>query len=192
MEKISILILLSGSLCTGKSTLSDNLVKHLGFETIKSRSILKLITPKDVLSQYETIREALITYAIELDEKTNGSWLANSIDLESIMNKLIVFDSIRLNSQLKAFKVRFSLTTQIIHIHLKCTDKVLQERFVGRNENNRNNDGLSEHDFLKAKEHILELQSSELEPYADRIIITNDFTPEQVFKEVKQLLGMML
>lgn len=184
MKRKPVLILLSGNLCTGKSTLSDNLARHNGFIIFKSREVLRKLTPTEYISKYATEREGLINYALELDEQTMGSWVADNLSFETIKTGKVVLDCIRLVSQLKALKKKFNTAATIYHVHLKCSENGLMKRFSERDENKRENILISNIDFQQAKEHLIEQQSIELEPYADILISTDSITTDEVFFQV--------
>lgn len=180
-----ILIILSGSICTGKSTLSNNLAERNGFIVFKSKDVLKKLAPAEYVSKHETVREGLINYALELDKQTNGSWIADGLTFEIVETGKVIVDCIRLISQLEALKKKFNSIANIYHIHLKCSDNILSERFSARNENKRKNTINSETDFSKAKEHIIEQQSVKFELCADYLILTDFVTTDEVFIKVK-------
>jgi adenylosuccinate synthase len=180
-----ILIILSGYLCTGKSTLSYNLAEHNEFVIFKSREVLKKLAPEEFVSKHTTVREGLINYALELDKQTNGSWIADNLPYEVIERGKVILDCIRLKSQLNALRSKFNTTATIYHIHLKCSNNILSQRFAERDENKRKNVTTSEKDFSEAREHIIEQQSVELESYADLVISTDFATTDEVFLKVK-------
>lgn len=190
MKTKPILIILSGSLCTGKSTLSNNLAEHNDFVIFKSREVLKKLAPAEFVSKHTTVREGLIDYALELDRQTNGSWIADNLPNEIIETGKVILDCIRLISQLEALRNKFNTTANIYHIHLKCSDNILSQRFSERDENKRENIVNSENDFSEAKEHIIEQQSAELEPYADLVISTDFATTDDVFSKVKSKIEL--
>ena len=184
MEQRNNFIVLSGNLCTGKTSLAKSLNELNNFKLFMTREILKKLAPPSFLSKYHTEREGLINYSIELDKNENGQWIADNISLKTVSNHNIIVDSIRLISQLRALDNKFKPISRFFHIHLKCTDEILSQRFAARNENKRENITNSIHDFYKAKEHIIELQSSELEVYADMVIITDMFSSADIYNQV--------
>jgi adenylosuccinate synthase len=184
MKTKPILVILSGNLCTGKSTLSNKFAQNDSFQILKSREVLKKIAPEDYVSKFQTVREGLINYALELDKHTNGSWIADNLHHEIFEKGKVILDCIRLISQLEALKRKFNDLVNIYHIHLKCSDNILSQRFSDRDENKRNNIEISETDFSEAKEHIIELQSSELESYANLVIETDNISKDDVYNKV--------
>lgn len=190
MKSKPMLIILSGSLCTGKSTLSNNLAEHNDFVIFKSREVLKKIAPTEFISKHSTVREGLINYALDLDRLTNGSWIADNLPYEIIETGKVILDCIRLISQLEALLNKFNTTANIYHIHLKSSDNILSQRFSVRDENKRKNIVNSENDFSEAREHIIEQQSAELESYADLVINTDYITKIQVYETVITKIGI--
>lgn len=184
MIRTNILLLLSGSLCSGKSTLTQKLIVEGGANCVRSREILSALAPKDFLKRYETLREGLISYAQHLDEQTHGSWIAEQLHSDQLRDKFTVLDAIRLRSQFDCIREKFRGKLDVLHVHLKASDAILSRRFGERNENSREATQAVAKDYIESKEHLIEAKSAELESFADLVILTDELSPEEVYSKV--------
>jgi adenylosuccinate synthase len=171
-------LVLSGRICTGKSTLANLFKSKNDYEIIMTRDILKRLAPATFLSKFKTEREGLINYSLTLDREQDGKWIAENITLN---NHNSVIDSVRLVSQLQALKYKFTSYTNMLHVYLKASDETLSRRFAARNENKRTDAACAILDFNNAKEHDVELKSNELEQYADIVLTTDLLSIEEAY-----------
>src|SRR6266436_2153499 len=69
------IVLLSGSVASGKSTRATLLEQRFGFQVVKTWQLLKAVRP-DVPQD----RESLQALGEELDTKTGGRWVVEELD----------------------------------------------------------------------------------------------------------------
>jgi adenylosuccinate synthase len=183
MNRRSIIVILSGHLCSGKSTLAESLVKLHGFRHFKSRDILLQVIPKSqVVGQ--NLRQSLIDYAAKLDEATGGKWIADYLNYDPKTPENIVVDCVRLKTQVDALRHRYDSCSSLYHIHLTCDDKTLSQRFDLKNENKSKKSEEAQADFLASMGHFIESRAQELEPVADLVISTHDHSSQEVYQEI--------
>src|SRR5690348_7924443 len=107
------IVLLSGPVSSGKSTLADALIQQAGFELIKTWEMLTERAPEVARE-----RSALQKLGEQLDIDTKGDWVA--VDLSRRARTLaeqamIVVDAVRIPGQVEA--VRRSFGSRVIHVH---------------------------------------------------------------------------
>lgn len=123
-----LIVLLSGSVSSGKSTLAERLKGQFGFELIKTWQLLHHLHPDVPLD-----RQSLQDLGEELDRKTNGEWVVRG--LQHYVNQhdadaLIIVDAVRILDQIKA--VRRGYGAIVKHIHLSAPQEVLEKRYSKR------------------------------------------------------------
>ena len=176
----SLIVLLSGSICTGKSTLAERLVRDYGFYRFSTRELLR--ARKDATPE----RRALQDLGDELDSKTRGAWVRD--DLAKPFRELpddaaIVVDSLRLKAQIERF--RESYRPIVVHVHLDCDERELAHRYMRRPKKMKE---LSS--FAEVRKNKTEAAVPDLKNEAD-IAIRTDYSREgDVLIRVACYLGL--
>lgn len=167
------IILLSGAISSGKSTLAKGLAKNYRSRVFKTSEYLKQVASKDMIVDRKALQDA----GDELDRETRGKWV-----LDELIRHLpkeeeaqgIIVDSIRIWDQVKFISDFF--WPRVIHIHLTAPPEDLKERFKSRQKR-----GLDkETDYAKIKQNQTESQIEELAFYANLVIDTKRSTDEDV------------
>jgi adenylosuccinate synthase len=121
------LIVLSGPLCAGKSTLAACLRERRGVGVITAREILATHggDPND--------RRDLQLRGAELERTTEGRWLLDGVVDRLATASLViqVVDSIRTTRQAGLFRAHFK---DVFLLHLTAAETVLRERFLASAE----------------------------------------------------------
>jgi adenylosuccinate synthase len=122
------IVILSGHVCAGKSTLAAKLSEKFGFKHVKTWAFIKARGEHLKLE-----RTALQNFGDFLDTKTGGAWVRD--DLQKIERKepataLIVIDSIRHPGQIKFLRKAYG--RQIMHVHLTANLQELERRYIER------------------------------------------------------------
>lgn len=177
-----LIVLLSGRICTGKSTVAEGLKREHQFVHVLTRGFLR-----NREQNLEAERGAMQNYGEYLDKKTRGAWLRD--DLAKVVesnpqNAIIVVDSIRAKCQID--RVRESYRGISVHVHLDCTDEELNRRYKERGDQNLK-------EFKSFADTLLnktEKAVPELEREADISIRTDRCNAADVLTRVACYLGL--
>jgi len=177
------IVVLSGPVAAGKTTLADSLEKRFGFARVKTRELIRTMLGT------EPEREALQKAGEELDVKTDGTWVARALaqrllEIESDDDgRRILIDSVRLVTQIEAIRDAFG--RNVVHVHVTAPTETLAERYASRQAAIQE---LSSYDRVTADptEANVEL----LAPIADIVIDSSRATPEDVVVRVAARLGL--
>lgn len=122
------IVLLSGQVSSGKTTLCENLVNNFGFHALKTKEVIKQLAGK-----IEQERGALQEFGERLDRKTRGEWVCTALArLQSEIEdcESFVVDAVRIKGQIEA--IRRAYGSRVVHIHLTAPIEVLKTRYQQR------------------------------------------------------------
>jgi adenylosuccinate synthase len=122
------IVILSGHVCAGKSTLAAKLSEQFGFQHVKTWGFIKA---RGEHLQLE--RAALQEFGELLDTKTGGAWVRDDlqkIERKSPIDSLLIVDSVRHPGQVEFLRKAYG--RRIIHIHLTADLKELERRYTER------------------------------------------------------------
>lgn len=168
------IVLLSGPIASGKSTLAKNLTIDYRFQVVRSTDLLsaRLAVPS------ETDRKSLQAAGDALDEQTEGGWLCEEL-LEHLRENAIkggvVVDAVRNQPQLDALRRHFG--SALTHVHLTAPVYLLRERYEQRAESRVSDTGTS---YEEARDNLTETQVERLRSTADIVIDTERSTDRDV------------
>ena len=124
------IILLSGPLAVGKTSVADVLNQQLHFKKISSSSFLRTLAQARGLPDS---RETLRQLGDLLDDGTGFAWLVDdvaSMQVEREPNQLNWFvDAVRKPEQVWRFRAKFP---NVLHVHFTAPEDVLRARFTAR------------------------------------------------------------
>jgi len=170
MNKI---ILLSGPISSGKSTLARGLADGNQIIILKTNEILK----RQVRSDLKSDRKVLQGQGERLDIRTRGRWvlegLRELVALNSEDNELIV-DSVRIPQQIDA--IRDAYGSKVIHVHLTAPLNELEQRFNKRRKLQKEKD----FQYAEVKKDPTEKNVGNLAIIADIVIDTKRCTEQDV------------
>lgn len=174
------IILLSGAVASGKTTLGDTLVSRYSIQRLKTRQLIHAAVGGAVE------RERLQQAGESLDRETGGKWVAAA--LESFVKDMpaaavVLVDAVRIEPQIKAIRDAFG--PSVIHVHLTAPRDVLSGRYQNRKGEVQE---LKSYDAVRMS--ATEAQIDALAPIADIVIDTNRNTPEDVVVRVASHLGL--
>jgi adenylosuccinate synthase len=179
-----VVVLLTGRIASGKTTLSDELVKRFGFRSFKTKDWINRLS-----ENVEQGRLALQSYGELLDRRTKGAWVCGELikDLNGLgdYDGLVVVDAVRVVEQIDAIRNAFG--PRVIHIHLSAPEKVLEKRFKQR----RGKGGFKEAgSYEEVRNNKTEADVEKLTSIADVVIDTSRCTKDDVVIRAASHLGL--
>jgi len=174
------IILLSGPIASGKTTLGDSLVGRYGFVRLKSRELIHS------LLKTQPERGALQLGGDALDRKTNGRWIADALVRELLdrpADAMVLVDSVRIEKQVNAIREAFG--PRVTHVHLSAPTDELARRYRQRRREMKE---LSSYRQVRA--NLTEKNIESLARLADVVVDTHRSTPEEVVIRVAARLGL--
>ena len=162
------ILVLSGPVSSGKTTLARRLSERFGLEVFKTRELLQELGPA-----VESERGAMQAQGERLDKKTRGQWVADGLarrvqeHLDPRESYIVVVDAVRIKQQIAA--VRRAFGNRVVHIHLVAPEHTLRQRYE-----KRQHDGIKELcSYKKVRRDPTEAKIGELEKIADVVIDTD-------------------
>jgi adenylosuccinate synthase len=165
------IILLSGPIGSGKTTLAAHMERHYAACHISTSEILSESVGRSL------DRRELQQVGLE-GRFQGGEWIANAVT-RSIFDhpeaKVVVVDAVRTVEQVRAIRNLTAGRWRILHVHLTADSQQLAERYDSRAR--RVDSGV---DWSTATESLTETAIIALEPDADLAIDTTTATPDDV------------
>jgi adenylosuccinate synthase len=192
MAERKIIVLLSGEIAAGKTTLAHRLEKKFGFKVLRTREAIKDLAKKK-LKGGEPDRTFLQKFGTSLDEKEDGKWVLdyyqNDFGFSFEKESFFVIDSIRILKQIEHFRRAYSFS--VCHIHLTTSNEILKQRFLQREEVRYLPIETAHEKYKQVKNDSTEQQVHALEVDADLSINTELATEEDVFIRVASFLKLL-
>jgi adenylosuccinate synthase len=178
------IVILSGPICAGKSSLAQKLAIRYGARVIKTRELIKLQLPS-----VKDERTALQRAGEKLDREDGGAWvgnaLARSIESEQSVESrapIVVVDSVRIPGQIGAIRNGFG--TAVHHIHLTAEFNELSRRYSSRQGSIDEVATYNAAARNKTEKHVKELAD-----LADIVVNTDRCSEDAVLIRAVALLG---
>lgn len=177
---VSQLILLSGPIAAGKSTLAESLAESFNVQRYKTHELIQRRRGTSL------DRAALQRAGNALDKQTRGKWIAE--DLTAVLTQLsqgsrALVDSVRIKSQVEELRRAFGPV--VIHVHLTAPEAELARRYRTRRSTMRELKSYREARSDPTEQHVESLCS-----LADIVIDTSRCTPSDVVVRVAARLGL--
>ena len=176
------IILLSGPVASGKTTLGDLLIERHQFVRFKTRELITSM----VHSEQE--RRALQEAGERLDRETSGEWIVKALTTQIADRSLaedasVLVDAVRIEAQIKAFRRAFGY--RVTHVHLKAPVDVLSSRYMERS-------GVVKElsSYEEVRNNATESRVGDLEKIADIVVDTQRSSKQDVFVRVASHLGL--
>jgi adenylosuccinate synthase len=173
-------ILLSGPVASGKTTLAQKLVDRYGHHLFKTRELITSLTGSEVA------RGQLQQAGERLDRRTNGRWVASALEREVSRldeDATVIVDAVRIKLQVEAIRDAFG--QRVVHVHLTAPVETLAKRYSARSGAVQE---LKTYDSVRS--NPTESHVEQLKDAADVVIDTQQNTPEDVFTRVASHLGL--
>jgi len=162
------IVVLSGRVASGKSSLAAGLVERHNAVRISTRDLL-VQHAKSAGHPLTEKRRSLQEYGTKLDSDSAGKWIVEALIpvLYGLPDdQVVVLDSVRLSEQLDELRRTFGRT--VVHVHVTAFDEDLEERFKSRA------DGIdSETSYEAVARDLTERQVESLAPLADLHVNTS-------------------
>jgi len=181
---MNLILLISGPIAVGKSSVVSNLIDNYEFRKLSSgEHLVKLAKEKSLIPN----RQTLTRIGDELDIDTDYSWVVNTVT-KTALNRYPevdrwIFDSVRKKRQVRHFRTAFH--ESIMHIHLTADESVLKCRYENRQLKNPVKDHL---EYEVAITTPNETESRSLETIADHVIDTSHIAPIQITKKMMEII----
>lgn len=187
-----IILVLSGEICTGKTTLADKLEEAFDFKRCRTKDGLNLFAEKKLKGKTPD-REFLQKFGEELDIKQKGKWVLEYFQLSFSKtfaeNKFYLVDSVRILDQIKHLREAYSYF--VYHIHLEASASSLEERFYNRGEIKELDSKAQKQKYKGYKNDSTEQQVNSLKDEADLVIDTDRCNQEDVFVRVASFFKLL-
>lgn len=176
------ILILSGHVSSGKSTLSSGLGNEFGFSVFKTGEYLIEKVRKAPLD-----RKSLQIAGEALDKSSKGKWVLEGLERYLLVKQeatRICVDSVRIKPQIDHIRKRFGVN--VLHVHLRADLSKLKGRYSERGSHK-----IRElESFSKVLENRTEQKVDELSNCADLLIDTGRNTPNDVLARVAARLGL--
>lgn len=183
------IVLLTGRIAAGKTTLCDHLRQFDSVSVLKTKEIIRTSALKKLGHAIEAERGAMQDFGDRLDRETKGQWVRD--ELRRLLGKLganepsatVVVDSVRILEQIKAIRESYGYT--VLHIHLHASEKELARRYAKRHSE------LKEFkSYAELTKNDTEARVAELEKAADVVIDTELCRPTDVLVRAATHIGL--
>jgi len=175
------IIILSGPVSSGKTTLASMLATRFSMRVVKTRQLLT----NSLAEKSSAGRIPLQNEGDRLDRVTEGRWVADELAklvVESSPGTSFIVDSARIAAQVTAARKAFPA---VVHVHLKAPLPTLTRRY---DERRKRESGAPT--YSKVRENVTERNIGELENIADIVIDTDRCTAEDVFIRATSRMGI--
>ena len=179
------IILLSGPMASGKSTLAKQLVDQFGMKLFQTRKWLNA----RIAGENESGRIDLQEEGEDLDQQTNGQWVKDGLQRELRSGEVegaVVLDAVRTAEQIQA--VREAYGPIVTHVHVSASQDVLADRYEMRRRESATSADLVP--YTDARENQTERQVDSLKGIADVSIDTERCTQDDVLVRVASHLRL--
>ena len=177
-------VVLSGAVATGKTTLARRLEERFGARRIATRELLLSQTKKGERPDRATLQALGDT----LDADTGGAWVADAVSglaRELSEEAMILVDSARIVGQIEALRAAFG--RGVIHVHLTPPPAEVDVRYESR----RSASSIAEPpSYADVRTNPTEANIDELANHADVVIDTSRSTEDDVFVRATSHLGL--
>ncbi|MHC1705768.1 MAG: adenylosuccinate synthetase [Tenuifilaceae bacterium] len=189
--KSKIIIVLTGEIGSGKTTLATSLKSQYNFEVLKTSDVLIKYSESSKFRQKKDEDKRMFLQRIgeQLDKETRGNWILTHF--QSIINKKdrIIIDSVRIPEQIEAIRQSYGYQN-VIQIHLHVSERELERRHFKRN-NLDFHDLIAIQNYQTYKHNVTESKVKDLENDADLIIDTEKAQIEDIVIRVASYLRLL-
>ncbi|MCZ8392604.1 AAA family ATPase [Achromobacter xylosoxidans] len=174
MTVIEALVLLSGPVAAGKTSVRQELINAHGFDYVRTSSYLI-----ELLGGHggQAGRRDLQTLGDRLDEETDYRWVLDEVARPGFISapeqKRWIVDAVRKRRQIEHF--RAACPDQVFHVHLHAPEEVLRQRYAARSSLEKDNIA-----YEIAINHDNEIAARSLLKIADLVLDSNLMSPSSL------------
>lgn len=181
------IVVLSGPVGAGKSTLGRNLADEFGLAYVRTQDLMRDVADERGVT-LEAERRAMQEFGEKLDVETGGGWVADQIAAlvagARVAGGLVVVDAVRVIGQIDALRSAFP--SKVTHIHVHAPALVLASRYAARDDS-----GLVElSSYEEVAKNATEANVSTLAEDADVSIDTSRSSARDVLARAVAALGL--
>jgi adenylosuccinate synthase len=157
------IVLLSGPVSAGKTSLARQLVRRYGFRRLATRDLILRRLPATPLT-----RSGMQRAGDRLDSETGGGWVSDGLVeyLHKWHSNRVVVDSVRIEAQVAC--IRSVVSEPVVHVHLTAPLAVLSTRYKAKGKAIRE---LASYGYVRR--HQTESRVQDLASHADVLIDTS-------------------
>jgi adenylosuccinate synthase len=185
MASESRIVLLSGAVAVGKTTLRQELLSSHGFDYVRSSGYLMQLAKERGMAASRT---ALQDLGDELDMATDYRWVVDDVARPAIAvsphQQLWLVDAVRKERQVSHFRDAFA--GRVLHVHLHADECVIRARYEARQIASAEQADFTPYDV--AVQHENEVLSRALISRADLVIDTSAVSPAESAERIKAAL----
>ena len=174
-------IVLSGPVVGGKTSLAQSLHHRFGFRIIKTRELITAARPR-VREERRSLQRA----GDRLDRETDGAWVADQLarhTMDLAPDATVILDSARIQEQIDGIRRAFG--RQTVHIHVTAPEGVLEARYAARHGS------VAElPSYAEVRQNRTERRVERLATTADIVINSARCTPADVFVRAASALRL--
>lgn len=181
------IILVSGRICSGKTTLANSFHDNFNYRIVKSNDLLLTFSGS---LEIEKERKSLQRFGTDLDEKTQGRWLLDGFVQnlkEYACSEGYIIDAVRNKDQIEYFQKQYG--RRVVHVHLEAPNDILTERYEYRKSIGTAIKECTSYD--QAANDDNEENMNYLGKIADIVIQTNKTSKKDMFIPVAARLGLL-
>jgi len=187
-----VIVVLSGEICTGKSTLANRLEKAFGFKQCKTKEGLYYLGEKKLKGQIPD-RDFFQKHGEYLDTNGGGKWVLDYFQhlfqKDFDKHNLYVIDSARILKQITHIREAYSYF--VFHIHLDASPESLEKRFYERGEIKELQPEKQKEKYERYKADKTEKKVNSLRSEADLVLVTDKCTEDDVFVRVASFFNLL-
>lgn len=177
MKAMKLMLLLSGPVAVGKTSVAKALIERYKFHGVRSGGYLSELAKREGLP---TDRAGLQALGDKLDSESDYSWLIENIAKPAINASpdldFWIVDCVRKKRQTEHFRDQFAAS--VCHVHLTATEELLEKRYSKRIE--LGEEYLGGTSYEVAIKHPNEVLSRNLGALADLNICVDDLNAEDI------------
>lgn len=189
MPTVKKIILLSGEIHAGKSSLAQNLSSEFGFRILKTKDAIIGKYQDRFGDDNEPSREELQEFGEALDKKYEHEWVVDYFQSKINKHDLVIIDAVRTEEQIASFREAY--THYITHIHLDASADVLKKRYVSNHSSKYYSKEKCLEVYEEIKENETERNVTKLKEDADLVIDVTDSSKDDALYRAAGFLKLL-